>query len=551
MLCPFHYYGVTDITVDNEVIDDHSDFNKLTSDERVNHIIEKSKFYGTDSGDIRGLVFCSKNEISQQLSLEFKSRGYKTIVLSGKSSEEDRLNAINKLENNEVEYIFTVDIFNEGIDIPSVNQIIMLRPTQSAIIFVQQLGRGLRKSESKEYLTVIDFIGNYNNNYLVPVALYGDTTFNKDSIRKLLAGGSNMIPGASTVNFDEISKEKIFDSINKANMQKLTDLKKDYQNLKNKIGRIPSMVDFINYGSREPWLFASYKKSYLNFINIVEDEYKGTISAKLSKLLEFFTLDINNGKRVEESLLLGLLTHKPIVPRSQLLDLIFSDYGYKVNEKTFESIVNNLNFIFIRQSFDIVRYDGENFTLGNDLSEGLTNPTFKKFLLDNIDYSVHSFNLKFELEKYKNGLIRYQKYGRKDVCRLLNWEKDISSTLYGYRTVNSNTPCFVTYHKSDELDGDINYNDYFINSSVFAWESRSKRKMESPEIQNVINSERILLFVKKEDGEGTDFYYLGDVSILPGSISQETTDKGSSVVHFKFQLDKPVIDDLYNYIITS
>ena len=75
--------------------------------------------------------------------------------------------------------------------------------------------------------------------------------------------------------------------------------------------------------------------------------------------------------------------------------------------------------------------------------------------------------------------------------------------------------------------------------------------MESPEIQNVINSERILLFVKKEDGEGTDFYYLGDVSILPGSIKQETTDKGSSVVHFKFQLDKPVIDDLYNYIITS
>jgi len=551
MLCPFHYYGVTDITVDNEVIDDHSDFNKLTSDERVNHIIEKSKFYGTDSGDIRGLVFCSKNEISQQLSLEFKSRGYRTIVLSGKSSEEDRLNAINKLENNEVEYIFTVDIFNEGIDIPSVNQIIMLRPTQSAIIFVQQLGRGLRKSETKEYLTVIDFIGNYNNNYLVPVALYGDTSFNKDSIRKLLAGGSNMIPGASTVNFDEISKEKIFDSINKANMQKLTDLKKDYQNLKNKIGRIPSMVDFINYGSREPWLFATYKKSYLNFINIVEDKYKGTISAKLSKLLEFFTLDINNGKRVEESLLLGLLIQKSIVTRSQLIDIIFSDYGYKANENTFESIVNNLNFIFIRQYFDIVRYDGENFTLGNDLSEGLTNPTFKKFLLDNIDYSVHSFNLKFELEKYKNGLIRYQKYGRKDVCRLLNWEKDISSILYGYRTRNSITPCFVTYHKSDELDGDINYNDYFINSSVFAWESRSKRKMESPEIQNVINSERILLFVKKEDGEGTDFYYLGDVSILPGSISQETTDKGSSVVHFKFQLDKPVIDDLYNYIITS
>ena len=551
MLCPFHYYGVTDITVNNEVIDDHSDFNKLTSDERVNHIIEKSKFYGTDSGNIRGLVFCSKNEISRQISREFQSKGYNTIVLSGASSEDERLNAINKLENNEVDYIFTVDIFNEGIDIPSVNQIIMLRPTQSAIIFIQQLGRGLRKSEPKEYLTVIDFIGNYNNNYLVPVALYGDTSFNKDSLRKLLAGGSSMIPGASTVNFDEISKEKIFESINKVNMQKLTDLKKDYQHLKNKIGRIPSMVDFIEYGSRDPWLFASYKKSYLNFINIIEDNYKGTISAGLSKLLENFTLDINNGKRIEESLLLKYLIIEERIAKSQFIDLIYREYGYVIKEDTIESVIINLNFIFIRQSYDIVRFDGKNFTLGDDLTKGLYNPTFKKFLIDNIEYSIHSFNSRFELEKYVNGLIKYQKYGRKDVCRLLNWDKDITRTMFGYRTRNSITPCFVTYHKSDELEGDINYNDHFVNSSVFAWESRSNRKLESQEIQNVINSERKLLHVKKEDGEGTDFYYLGDVSLIPESIIQDTTDKGSPVVHFKFQLDTPVIDDLYNYIITE
>lgn len=112
-----------------------------------------------------------------------------------------------------------MDIFNEGIDIPSVNQIIMLRPTQSAIIFVQQLGRGLRKVNSKDYLTVIDFIGNYNNNYLVPIALYGDRSYNKDALRKLIASGSSLIPGCSTINFDQISKEKIFESIDSANMQ--------------------------------------------------------------------------------------------------------------------------------------------------------------------------------------------------------------------------------------------------------------------------------------------------------------------------------------------
>ncbi|WP_430928367.1 DEAD/DEAH box helicase [Polaribacter marinivivus] len=551
MLCPFHYYGVTDITVNDEIIDDKSDFNKLTCDERVKHIIKTSKLYGTDSGEIKGLIFCSKNEISRQLSLEFQANGLKTIVLSGDSSEDERVSAIKKLERNEIDYIFTVDIFNEGIDIPSVNQIIMLRPTQSAIIFVQQLGRGLRKSKSKEYLTVIDFIGNYNNNYLVPIALYGDTSFNKDSIRKLLAGGSSMIPGSSTVNFDEISKEKVFDSINKANMQKLTDLKKDYQSLKNKIGRIPTMIDFIEFGSRDPWLYASYKKSYLNFINIVEEKYRNITSKTHNKLLEHFTLNINNGKRLEESLLLQLLIQNDSLSKLELRTIIKNQYGYEPNEEVYHSIVNNLNFEFIRQSYKIVSFKNDTFTIGEDLSKALQNSTFKYFLLDNIDYSIMSYKNKFELNMFESGLIRNQKYGRKDVCRLLNWDKDISATLYGYRTKNNQTPCFVTYHKSKKLEGDINYNDHFINSSIFSWESRSNRKLESQEIQNVIESKRILLFVKKEDGEGTDFYYLGDVSILPDSITQDVTEKGAPVVHFKFKLAHPVDDELYNYIINE
>ena len=85
--------------------------------------------------------------------------------MSGDNSEEERIEAIRLLEsdniNEKIDYIFTVDIFNEGIDIPKINQVVMIRPTQSAIIFIQQLGRGLRKTEGKHYLTVVDFIGNY------------------------------------------------------------------------------------------------------------------------------------------------------------------------------------------------------------------------------------------------------------------------------------------------------------------------------------------------------------------------------------------------------
>ena len=223
MLTSFHYYGVTDLLIDDNKVDNLTDFNLLISSERVNRIIEQANFYGSDNGITRGLVFCSRKKEAVELSTLFNLRGYKTVALTGDSSEEERAKSIEKLESDnlseKLDYIFTVDIFNEGIDIPKINQIIMLRPTESAIIFIQQLGRGLRKVDGKGYLTVIDFIGNYEKNYLIPVALYGDTSYNKDSLRKLITEGSKMIPGCSTINFDEITKERIFQSIDSANMQ--------------------------------------------------------------------------------------------------------------------------------------------------------------------------------------------------------------------------------------------------------------------------------------------------------------------------------------------
>lgn len=279
MLCPFHYFGVIDISVNGQLLEDNSDFNRLTTDERVDRIIEKAKFYGSDNGVIRGLIFCKSVEESKTLSDKFNHRGFKTIALHGGSSEIERTNAINRLESDDeterFDYIFTVDIFNEGIDIPRVNQIVLLRPTHSAIVFVQQIGRGLRKTKGKDYLTIIDFIANYSNNYLVPVALYGDTTFNKDKLRRLLVSGSEFLPGASTVNFDRISKERIFNSIDSANLQRQRDLVNEYKSLKAKIGRIPMMMDFREHGTRDPEHYVKYSKSYFNFLASVEESVQG------------------------------------------------------------------------------------------------------------------------------------------------------------------------------------------------------------------------------------------------------------------------------------
>ena len=556
MLSSFHYYGVTDLLIDDNEIDNKSDFNLLVSKERVKRIIEQAKFYGSDNGITRGLIFCSRKKEAIELSTLFNSNGFKTIALTVDNSEDERVIAIEKLESDNLkdrlDYIFTVDIFNEGIDIPKINQIIMLRPTESAIIFIQQLGRGLRKVDGKSYVTVIDFIGNYENNYLIPIALYGDTSYNKDSLRKLITEGSRMIPGASTINFDEITKEKIFQSIDSANMQLLSDLKKDYNLLKFKLGRIPMMMDFIEHGSRDPYLYVNYSNSYYNFVVKVEKEYNSDLNKEHIKLLELFSKEINNSKRVEESYILKQLILKGGLNISEFKDSIQNLYSYIPSQATIDSCIRNINFLFIRKNEKIIFIRNNSFQLYNEFHEELKNTIFKNFLLDTINYSIITFDKLFNREYYKKGLILYNKYSRKDVCRLLNWEKDVSSTVYGYRTNDEITPCFVTYHKSDEIESTINYNDYFINPSTFAWESRSNRKVESNEIKGVINSKRILLFVKKEDGEGTDFYFMGDITIIPDSIEQSyMQDSKLPVVHFKFHLEQPVIDSMYKYITTN
>ena len=212
LLCPFHYFGITDLEIDGE-LDELTKFNVLTSDQRVKHIIERAEYYGFSGERVKGLVFCSNKKEAAELSQKFNQTGkYSAIMLCGDNSQEEREDAINRLTSDgrkdRLDYIFTVDIFNEGVDIPEINQVIMLRPTESPIIFVQQLGRGLRKAEGKEFVIVIDFIGNYQNNYMIPTALSGDRTGNKDNIRRSIIEGNNFINGASTIYFDAVSRKR-------------------------------------------------------------------------------------------------------------------------------------------------------------------------------------------------------------------------------------------------------------------------------------------------------------------------------------------------------
>ena len=212
LLCPFHYFGITDLEIDGEVFDDNAgirNFSKLVSDARVDYVIEQANYYGFSGERVKGLIFCRRKEEAWELSRKFNERGYRTAALTGDDSPNRREEIISRLTDDEnverqLDYILTVDIFNEGVDIPEINQVIMLRPTQSPVVFIQQLGRGLRKSEGKEYVVILDFIGNYMNNFMIPIALSGDRSYNKDSMRRYVREGARVIPGSSTIHFDEI-----------------------------------------------------------------------------------------------------------------------------------------------------------------------------------------------------------------------------------------------------------------------------------------------------------------------------------------------------------
>ncbi len=575
MLCPFHYYGVTDLTIDNEIVDDTTEFNLLVDEERVDRIIEKSRFYSTDDGTIRGLIFTSRKEECHALAAELNRKGYKTIALTGDDPESKRADAIRKLEESnldgKLDYILTVDIFNEGVDIPKVNQIIMLRPTQSAIIFVQQLGRGLRKTSGKEYLTVIDFIGNYTNNYMVPIALYGDTSYNKDNLRNLLSSGSQTIPGSSTINFDQITKERIFAAIDGANMQTRKELIQDYKLLKFKIGRIPLMVDFLEHGSRDPYLVAGSKKSHYNFVKSVEDNFDGVLNNQQVKYLEYFTSEINNSKRVEESLLLEELLANGIVEKSSFQFLIESRYGYKITEQDIVSYVRNLNFEFITQSyagklvpvrqiynFSVAEQDAQSIWLHKSFKQSLENVTFKEYLLDTIQCSIKVYDKGFSINKYEEGFLLYKKYSRKDVFRILNWETNpVAQNVGGYMISPDklNCPVFVNYQKHEDISSTTKYEDVFLNNQEFQYMSKSRRTLESSDVQTIRNYHegfRIPLFIKKSNDEGLEFYFMGDIVPQLDAFEQTTmpNDGGTSVsvVKMVFSLKHPVEDNLYEYL---
>lgn len=584
LLCPFHYFGISDIAMlgDKQVnakkITDR-DFNMLTGEERVKHIVEQAHYFGYSGEKVKGLVFCSRIDEAAVLSEKFNQtinpetgKVFRTMALSGKTSEEERQRAFERLAMNEedesnipLDYIFSVEILNEGVDIVEVNQVIMLRPTESPIVFIQQLGRGLRKAVGKEFVVVLDFIGNYSNNFMIPIALSGDRSYNADTIRKYVISGNNTIPGASTVHFDEIAKDKIFASIDKIKGMK-TIIRDSYVSLKNRLGRVPYLLDFYENGEVDPLVIIKEYKTYQAFLKSMEKEnYQGKFTDDEITTLEYLSKTVLSGARPYELEILRKLLKEGTVNFEKFDNDFAVTYGYHVNLDSFDNAVEVLQGKFVSKEEEYQKYSHMDILCREEdrrlkrligFAKRLENAEFLRQVDDIVEVGLKRYADKYEAGvTEKSPFVIYEKYSRRDVSLLMNCGKDLSSTMYGMKRIGDDTFIFVTYHKEEStddknyIDGKPDYADAFEDNMIFLWDSQMGRGTESSYVEDVVQAKRKHLFVKKSDAE-TGFYYMGqfDVMDVKAAKKKDNTGKMRDIAKLRMKMHHAVREDLLRYL---
>ena len=452
---------------------------------------------------------------------------------------------------------------------PEINQVIMLRPTESPIVFIQQLGRGLRKAENKEYVVVLDFIGNYRNNFMIPIALSGDRSYNKDNIRRYVTEGGRVIPGASTIHFDEISRKRIFQAIDNANFSDIKLIRENYTNLKNKLGHIPALADFDKYGEMDVLRIFDNNSlgSYYKFLVKYEKEYTIRLSEDEEKAIEFISKKLASGKRIHELELLKrtLQYHHGIIGR--LRKHLSEKYQCEMDEHCTENVVNMMTNEFSMSAAKktyaqcvFLKKEQDDYGISDVYGKMLQNPEFCAILEELVDFGISRYKVNYSYHYQDTNLVLYQKYTYEDACRLLNWERNevpLNIGGYKYDKKTKTFPIFINYDKQDNISDTTKYEDHFVAENRLIAISKSGRSMDSEDVQNFLNAtERgidVQLFVRKnkDDKISKEFYYLGRV-IATGNAKQfvmPNTDK--TAVEIEWELETPVREDIYQYIVNE
>lgn len=562
MLTPFHYYGISDVTYeDGSTTSEESDLQLLITPERVDHLIHALDTYGQAGEEPRGLIFGSRTDEVRELSRALnertlRGRRLRTVALTGDDPVTVREARVAELESGQLDYILTVDVFNEGVDIPTVNQIVMLRQTQSAIIFVQQLGRGLRLAEGKNHLVVIDFIGNYTNNFLIPIALFGDNSLNRESLRERLNETieSGSLPGLSSVSFDEISRQRVLKSIEETTLDSMARLKSALQTMQFRLGRAPRLLDFHHFESVDPTVLATKKEHFPALVQSLLRIDHG-LSDQATRALGLLSHEVLPAKRLHEFVLLeGLLTNHEVGVDE--LQSMLESHGLPATAEDVRTTIETFTLEGYSQA-DIRRYrhgvaavHDAVVRLTDHMSQALhAQPVLAEAVRDLLDTGKALTTKRYEAGvPFTPGM----QYTRRDAARVLGWGRKSASTVYGYKTDTARgvTAIFVTLHKHDDVSASTAYDDALLDPQTMRWFSKSNRTMKSKDVRPIIAGDVALhVFVKKDDADGSDHYYLGSATAHDPIETTMSGDNGRplSVVTMTLKFDKPVPQGLFDY----
>ncbi len=468
LVVPFHYYGIRDDLIeygDKNISKVIKSISANTNVEFICNQIDKYQKLEEISGKLKCIAFCTNIAHAEIMAEEFNNFGYSSISLTGANNLGQRVKSFNDLQddNNELEIICTVDILNEGVDIPAINMVLFLRPTESSTIFLQQLGRGLRKYKDKKYVIVLDFIGNnYDRSIQIAMALgtLGKSTIIEKAYLKEMVNSNFKelnIPGVS-VYIDELSRQEIIHHIDNQNFNRKGFLKKDYQNFKKflNIDKYPTHMDFLNCEYAPDLMrfmkstIASKKNiSYYNFLIKMEEENLPIFDEEQITFINGAS-DLLPLVRVDEYLIINQLMQYQEI---NLNDLI--GYNSKVNINTLKHAHKMLS------NKEILSNDKLNVNISTEL---------EKYLMDLLQYGLSRYDIEFG--EYEGDFKLYGNYYKDQIMRI-QLEEALMFMKGTKFNQNGETIVFVGLKKDKDKLEKTNYKDKFISSSTFQWESEN------------------------------------------------------------------------------
>ena len=435
MLVPFHYYGIFDDTDYSglHVVRGKYDEKELNETYIGNvHRHDLIYKYYCKYGSKRALGFCCSRAHAEEMAKEFCKRGIPSVAVYSNADgdfSEDRSTAIEKLKNGEIRVIFSVDMFNEGVDITSVDMVLFLRPTQSPIVFLQQLGRGLRKSKGKEYLNVLDFIGNYEKAGRVRFLLTGTTL---SETERYNPADRSLFPDDCLIDFD-MKLIDLFAEMDKKHLKVKDQIKNEYFRVKDLIGKRPSRIELFTYMDDDVYQMAITHskdnpfKKYLEFLKelnelTIDEEllYQG-IGREFINLIE----NTNMSKVYKMPVLMAFYNHGNVcmtVSENQLLaswKAFFStgtnwkdlDTGITyekyqaISDKDHVKKIIQMPVHFLQESGKgfFVKQEGAVLALREDLRDVISIPAFAEQMKDVIEYRAMDYYQRRYRERAKEG----------------------------------------------------------------------------------------------------------------------------------------------------